>query len=112
MDRKASEYRHFHPWLTSATDTRQFQGTEGACDRRRHPRTDDRMENHNAYICPGCDRVLHLEELAVWLDESVATLYKWSSRGYPAFPRRTCRHARRVAVTCRSVKSWLTEEAR
>ena len=70
------------------------------------------MNNHNSYECPGCDRVLRITDLAEWLGESPATLYKWSSRGFPSFPKRTCRHSKRVAVTCRSVKSWLVETSR
>ena len=67
---------------------------------------------HDPTTCPGCDRVLHLSELADWLDESPHTLYKWAAVGHPAFPRRIHLRNRRIAVTCRSVKAWLVEVAR
>ena len=67
---------------------------------------------HDPTTCPGCDRVLHLAELAAWLDESPHTLYKWAAVGHPAFPRRLRLRNRRVAVTCASVKAWLVEVAR
>ncbi len=67
---------------------------------------------HDHTTCPGCDRVLHISELAGWLDESVHTLYKWAAIGYPTFPRRLALRNRRVAVTCTSVKASLVEVAR
>ena len=70
------------------------------------------MNPHDHLTCPGCDRVLHLEDLAAWLGESVHTLYKWSSMGHPHFPRRLRLRNKRIAVTCRSTKSWIVEVSR
>ncbi len=67
---------------------------------------------HDPTTCPGCDRVLHLTDLADWLGESPHTLYKWAAIGYPTFPKRFGLRNRRVAVTCASVKAWLVEVAR
>ena len=67
---------------------------------------------HDTMTCPGCDRVLHLHDLAAWLGESPHTLYKWAAVGYPAFPRRLRLRNRRVAVTCASVKTWMSAVAR
>ena len=67
------------------------------------------MEQHNPYTCQGCDQVLDLECLAIWLQTSTHTLYKWASVGYPTFPRRLALRNKRIAVTCNSVKSWLIE---
>jgi predicted DNA-binding transcriptional regulator AlpA len=69
------------------------------------------MNTHNACQCAGCDQVLHLDELALWFNESTSTLYKWAAAGYPAFPRRLNLRNKRIAVTCNSVKSWLKESA-
>ena len=67
---------------------------------------------HDHTTCPGCDRVLHLDELATWLDESPHTLYKWAAVGHPCFPKRLRLRNRRIAVTCQSVKAWLAEVTR
>ena len=67
---------------------------------------------HDPTTCPGCDRVLHLSDLADWLGESIHTLYKWAAVGYPCFPKRLNLRNRRVAVTCKSVKAWLEAVAR
>lgn len=64
------------------------------------------MNPHDHYNCPGGDRVLHLEDLADWLGVSTHTLYKWSSRGYPDFPKQLRLRNRRIAVMCRSTKAW------
>ena len=66
------------------------------------------MQDHNYTTCPGCDAVLSLGDLAEWFGDSLSTWYKRSSLGYPAFPLRL--KSRRVAVTCRSAKSWLHEQ--
>jgi predicted DNA-binding transcriptional regulator AlpA len=85
----------------------------GQCERRRLRRrgtcpTVNRME-HNPYTCQGCDQVLDLDDLANWLHTSSHTLYKWASVGYPTFPRRLRLANKRIAVTCNSVKHWLSE---
>lgn len=67
-----------------------------------------RME-HNPYTCQGCDQVLDLGDLANWLHTSTHTLYKWASVGYPTFPRRLRLGNKRIAVTCNSVKHWMSE---
>jgi predicted DNA-binding transcriptional regulator AlpA len=64
---------------------------------------------HNPYTCQGCDQVLDLDDLANWLHTSSHTLYKWASVGYPTFPRRLRLANKRIAVTCNSVKQWLSE---
>ncbi len=74
-------------------------------DRARHAKG---MQDHNSTTCPGCDAVLSLGDLAEWFGDSMSTWYKRSSLGYPAFPLRL--KSRRVAVTCRSAKSWLHEQ--
>ena len=75
--------------------------------------TDPPMDTtHDPNTCPGCDRVLHLDELADWLGESPHTLYKWAAVGHPCFPRRLRLRNRRIAVTCASVKAWLVEVTR
>jgi hypothetical protein len=66
------------------------------------------MQDHHFTTCPGCDAVLSLGDLAEWHGDSLSTWYKRSSLGYPAFPLRL--KSRRVAVTCRSAKSWLHEQ--
>ena len=53
----------------------------------------------------------HIAALALGLRESEHTLYKWSAVGYPAFPRRRRLRNTRIAVTCRSMKSWMNEVA-
>ena len=66
---------------------------------------------HDFAHCAGCDHVAHVSELALWLNESVHTLYKWSAIGSPVFPKRLRLRNGRVATTCRLTKSWLTEIA-
>ncbi len=75
--------------------------------------TDPPMDTtHDPNTCPGCDRVLHLSELADWLGESPHTLYKWAAVGHPCFPKRLRLRNRRIAVTCASVKAWLVAVTR
>ena len=77
--------------------------------RQRCRRTVLCMEQHNPYTCQGCDQVLDLDDLATWLHTSTHTLYKWASVGYPTFPRRLRLGNKRIAVTCNSVKHWMSE---
>ncbi len=62
--------------------------------------------NHDMTTCTGCDAVLHLDDLAAWLGESVHTLYKWAAIGYPAFPKRMRLRNKHIVVTCRMAKAW------
>lgn len=66
---------------------------------------------HDFATCPGCDHVMKINDLAAWLGESVHTLYKWSSWGYPEFPKRLKLRNGRVASTCRFVKEWIAQVA-
>jgi hypothetical protein len=61
---------------------------------------------HDPWACPGCDRILGIDDLVVFLGEPRDTLYKRSARGWPAFPRRL-RDRRAVAVLCRHAKAYL-----
>ena len=69
-------------------------------------------EPHDINSCPSCDAVLHIADLAANLRETTHTLYKWSSYGYPSFPRRLDVRNRRIKVTCRSLKTWKIEVER
>lgn len=66
---------------------------------------------HDIATCTGCDHVMNIAQLAVWLGESVHTLYKWSAIGFPVFPKRLRLRNGRVATTCRLAKAWLAEVA-
>ena len=66
---------------------------------------------HDFASCAGCDHVAHIQEIALWVHESVHTLYKWSAIGFPVFPKRLRLRNGRVATTCRLAKAWLAEVA-
>lgn len=77
----------------------------------KNPSTGVVVLDHDHFGCPGCDRVLGLEDLVILLAEPRHTLYKRSSAGSPSFPRRL-RDRRSIAVRCRDAKSYLEEQAK
>ena len=93
-------------WTTpSRAIERLLRVSNAPIDRAGHAKG---MQDHNSTTCPGCDAILSLGDHAEWFGDSLSTWYKRSSLGYPAFPLRL--KSRRVAVTCRSAKSWLHEQ--
>ena len=61
--------------------------------------------------CSGCNALLGMPELAELLGESLNTLYKWSRRGYPGFPKASRLPNRRIVVKCRDARVWLDERS-
>ena len=57
------------------------------------------------------DRLLSMEELSEQLDTSMHTLYKWSRRGQPYFPRRVRLPNNEIRVRSRDLDAWLNGRA-
>lgn len=53
------------------------------------------------------DRLLPMSQLAELLDTSVDTLYKWSRKGQPHFPRCTRLPNGQIRVRVRDLNAWL-----
>lgn len=61
--------------------------------------------------CPGCSRLVTIDDLAAYLQTPVATLYKWSARRYPAYPHTSRLPNRQLVTRCSAVHAWLEERA-